>query len=375
MTDIRTDEVAASDIVAMAAFANENVEEVSADETASVTEEQPTQSELLRTGEQKREPRAHAFPNPGEGEHQMKGLFAEVNPIRPAMQEGDVRRAISVNVHQHGDVVASQYRDSRVYPGVNEHTDLAIANDTRVAGGRDVAGAILDAPDPEGIVKEETADITNDLLEQQEEGAAVVLPEPTDLEVPPFVDRISVMEYDEETEESTNPRSLSDIQSDKDEAYEEVEEALFPDPAERDEIEEYDATKVVAETDPEALATAQAERSEEEAKAQAEEEHLTPRPEDIGEEEPEIFTSPDTIVNAEEQGGTGDPYKDEVIVGEDDEEDVEETDTEVEDDEVRPPACSASKGEWVDYVVANYDTTQEDAEALTKEQLVETYGE
>jgi hypothetical protein len=39
-----------------------------------------------------------------------------------------------------------------------------------------------------------------------------------------------------------------------------------------------------------------------------------------------------------------------------------------------PPAKSAVKSEWVDYVVANYEITREEAEAMTKDQLVETYG-
>lgn len=57
-------------------------------------------------------------------------------------------------------------------------------------------------------------------------------------------------------------------------------------------------------------------------------------------------------------------------------EEAAETNPDVEStDDPGPPAKSALKAEWVDYVVANYEITREDAEAMTKDELVSTYGE
>lgn len=42
---------------------------------------------------------------------------------------------------------------------------------------------------------------------------------------------------------------------------------------------------------------------------------------------------------------------------------------------MNPPAHSATKIEWVNYVVTNFEISAEDAEALTKAQLIETYGD
>lgn len=39
-----------------------------------------------------------------------------------------------------------------------------------------------------------------------------------------------------------------------------------------------------------------------------------------------------------------------------------------------PPAKSAPKPDWVAYVVANYEISADEAEAMTKAELVETYG-
>lgn len=319
MTDIRSDEVYASDIVAMAVAPEE--------EEAEVDEDAVDQTEALRTGEQKREPTVRPAANVGEGEHQMKGSLAEVNPIGPAMATANALRAADVLAHQRGEVVASDRVESVVVPGVNEHTDLAIANDTRVAGGRPVGGAVLNEPDAEGVVQEEAARVKDQLVEQDDLGATIVLEQPGDLEVPPYEDRIPVMEY--EDDESVGPRSNADIAADKEEALEKVEDQIDPEPATDEEIEEYDATEVVAATDPEALAEAQAERSEEEAEAQAEEEGI-----EVVEED-----------EAEENG------------------------------EVEQPARSASKGDWVDYVVANFDISREEAEAQTKDDLIDAYGD
>lgn len=48
-----------------------------------------------------------------------------------------------------------------------------------------------------------------------------------------------------------------------------------------------------------------------------------------------------------------------------------------EEAEVAPekPAASALKADWVDWVTANYEISVEDAEAMTKAELVETYGD
>jgi hypothetical protein len=40
----------------------------------------------------------------------------------------------------------------------------------------------------------------------------------------------------------------------------------------------------------------------------------------------------------------------------------------------QPPARSASKAEWVDYVVEHHDVPRAEAEGTTKEDLVATYG-
>jgi hypothetical protein len=42
--------------------------------------------------------------------------------------------------------------------------------------------------------------------------------------------------------------------------------------------------------------------------------------------------------------------------------------------EVDRPAQSATKGDWVDYAVSVGELSREDAEAMTKAQLIETYG-
>jgi hypothetical protein len=42
-------------------------------------------------------------------------------------------------------------------------------------------------------------------------------------------------------------------------------------------------------------------------------------------------------------------------------------------EDTKPPARSASKAEWVAYAVAS-GTDQDDAEQLTKEQLIEQHG-
>lgn len=314
MTDLRGSGLTTDDIVNYAAAANED--------PAEVDEEQPLQTELLARGEQKREPSPPSSVQHGEGEHQMKGSLAEVNPIGPANAQGKVERVRSVHEHQHGRANMGVPAHSLVRPGVNEHTDLAIANDTRVAGGREVGGSTLNAPDPEGIIAEEAADITAQLVEATDvSDADITLAKPVDMELPEFTDRVSLFDED------GNLRSDEDRQADLDEKNE-AEEIDLPETeiAERDEVEEFDATSIV-ETSPEALAKAQEERSEEEAEEQAEE--------------------------------TG----------------VDLDDEEADDAEASErPANSANKPEWVDYVVANFEVTREEAEGQTKEQLIETYG-
>jgi hypothetical protein len=46
-----------------------------------------------------------------------------------------------------------------------------------------------------------------------------------------------------------------------------------------------------------------------------------------------------------------------------------------EDDAVAAPAKSASKADWVDFVVANYELTEDEANAKTKDELVAEYGD
>lgn len=55
------------------------------------------------------------------------------------------------------------------------------------------------------------------------------------------------------------------------------------------------------------------------------------------------------------------------------EEAAAEAESEVESEDGRPPQ-SATKAEWVDWVTANFEISAEDAEALTKADLIETYG-
>lgn len=52
-----------------------------------------------------------------------------------------------------------------------------------------------------------------------------------------------------------------------------------------------------------------------------------------------------------------------------------EEDEDGEEYEAVPPPKSALKGEWVDYVVANYEIDREAAEVLTKDELISAYGE
>jgi hypothetical protein len=69
----------------------------------------------------------------------------------------------------------------------------------------------------------------------------------------------------------------------------------------------------------------------------------------------------DTIANDQDTGVTAVPA----------EEAEEETEEETENGR---PTLSATKGEWVDWVTANYEISVEDAEAMTKADLIETYG-
>lgn len=52
---------------------------------------------------------------------------------------------------------------------------------------------------------------------------------------------------------------------------------------------------------------------------------------------------------------------------------VEESDVELGGGEDSPPAKSAAKAEWVDFAVSQ-GADQEEAEAMTKDDLIELYG-
>ena len=56
-------------------------------------------------------------------------------------------------------------------------------------------------------------------------------------------------------------------------------------------------------------------------------------------------------------------------------EDAEPEAEEPEEEEAGPPVHAASKAEWVEYVVANFELTQEAAEAMTKAELIAQYGD
>jgi hypothetical protein len=52
----------------------------------------------------------------------------------------------------------------------------------------------------------------------------------------------------------------------------------------------------------------------------------------------------------------------------------EEKEAGAEDDDA-PPAHSATKAEWVDYVVANFEVERDEIEAMTKAEIIDTYGD
>lgn len=49
-------------------------------------------------------------------------------------------------------------------------------------------------------------------------------------------------------------------------------------------------------------------------------------------------------------------------------------DEETGDEEAPPPAKSALKAEWIEYALANYETDLESLNAMTKDEIIETYG-
>jgi hypothetical protein len=247
----------------------------------------------------------------GEGEHQMKGAFAEVNPIGPANAAGAAKRAADVLAHQQGTAPAVSHAKSLTVPGVDNNTDLAIAEDTRVAGGREVLGDTNSAVDVEGAISEQVEDIKAAVVEAHNLGADVVIPDPDAVvyETPESTGRIAVFDED------GNLRPNEDLVADFDELVASLPEPADIEVATSEEIDEFEPE---VETDPEALAEAQEERTEEEQDGDEE-----------AEDDPEA------------EG---------------------------------PPAKSANKPVWVDYAVAQgYD--RDECEALTKEELVAQFGD
>lgn len=96
------------------------------------------QVKLILDGEQKRDNTVFPAAFPGEGEHQMKGLFAEVNPIHVAEAEGFRARERRTAEHQHGEALTSSVSppESVVRSGTNEYTKIERVTDRTVAGDR-----------------------------------------------------------------------------------------------------------------------------------------------------------------------------------------------------------------------------------------------
>jgi hypothetical protein len=96
------------------------------------------QVKRILDGDQKRDNTIFPAALPGEGEHQMKGLFAEVNPIHVAEAEGFAARERRTAEHQNGEALVSSVspRESVVRSGTNEYTQHERVFDRTVAGDR-----------------------------------------------------------------------------------------------------------------------------------------------------------------------------------------------------------------------------------------------